>query len=143
MEQRTCNIIMCCKKNTEIDPGKNPPFMDRSTMYRNVAAYMSRECACAMDDYTEELMGSILKEALFDYLDTADRPGSDLRNLFNQYNFTEPTMSDRIINMFQLVRVKEEGKPVNGFTDTLLAESDRALAKRGDPVYRRRTGDTQ
>ena len=49
MEQRTCNIIMCCKGHCELEgAGK--------TSMEAIAAYMSKECACPREDYKGQLM---------------------------------------------------------------------------------------
>ena len=61
MEQRTCNIIMCCKGHCKL-AGENAPPLEA------IAAYMSAECACPKEDYTGKLMEMILREALFDYM---------------------------------------------------------------------------
>lgn len=123
MEQRTCNIIMCCKGHCKLD-GANGTMMD------DIATYMSHECGCPKKDYTGRLMESILREALFDYIAGADKPGFELRQLFRQYALHEPTMSERICVMFQLTQVREsDGKYVNGFTEKLIAQSEKDLGK--------------
>ena len=75
MEQRTCNIIMCCKGHCQLEGAGETPM-------EAIAAYMSHECDCPKEDYKGALMESILREALFDYIATADKPGFDLRQLF-------------------------------------------------------------
>lgn len=118
MEQRTCNIIMCCKGHCNLDGSGN-------TSLESIAAYMSHECGCPKEDYKGRLMESILEEALFDYLNSANRPGSDLRRLFHPYALHDPSLSERICIMFQLVTVRDSsGQYTNGFTDKLLAQSD-------------------
>ena len=52
MEQRTCNIIMCCKGHCKL-AGENAPPLEA------IAAYMSAECACPKEDYTGKLMDMI------------------------------------------------------------------------------------
>ena len=90
-----------------------------------IAAYMSHECACPKEDYKGRLMESILKEALFDYLNSANKPGFDLRHLFHQYALSDPSLSERICTMFQLVTVRDDsGQYTNGFTDKLMAQSE-------------------
>lgn len=137
MDQRTCNIIMCCKGNTLIFLPEDNPLKGYPQAHQNIAAYMSRECACPIEDYTGSLLENILQEALFDYMNTADRPGADLRNLFTNHGVTEPTMSQRIIVLFQLVQVRETkgGHLMNGFTDELLARSKKDLAKENGTVW--------
>lgn len=119
MEQRTCNIIMCCKGHCNIGGRMNMNCLE------SIAAYMSKECACPEKDYKGELMETILREALFDYFKTADRPSSDLRNLLQQYYTRNPDLSERIYTMFQLVDVrKDDGAYSNGFTAKLINQSE-------------------
>lgn len=68
MEQRPCNIIMCCKGHCNLDGAGDTPL-------ESIAAYMSHECACSVENYKGRLMESILLEALFDYFNSADKPG--------------------------------------------------------------------
>lgn len=118
MDQRTCNIIMCCKGHCHLPGGK-----DQGPL-KAVAAYMSHECACPIEDYKGRLMESILREALYDYFGTAENPAFSLRQLLDRWPGTEePTLSQRIASMFSLARVNRNGQPVNGFTDELLAQS--------------------
>lgn len=121
MEQRTCNIIMCCKGHCNLDGAGDTPL-------ESIAAYMSHECACPKEDYKGRLMESILEEALFDYLNSADKPGFDLRQLFHQYALHEPSLSERICTMFQLTKVRNDnGNYTNGFTEALIAQSEKDL----------------
>lgn len=124
MEQRTCNVIMCCKGHC-VPAGSDVPLPPEEA----VAAYMSVECACPVEIYTEGVLLSILKEALFDYLDGADKPSADLREFFRELLVRKPSLSQRIISTFALVRVRdpETGKLCNGFTHGLLDESERTL----------------
>lgn len=68
MEQRTCNIIMCCKGHCKL-AGENAPPLEA------IAAYMSAECACPKEDYTGKLMETILRE------DSAQKPLSRKRKI--------------------------------------------------------------
>ena len=76
MEQRTCNIIMCCKGHCELDNAGN-------TSMDAIAAYMSKECACPKEDYKGQLMESILRTAMFDFFSCADKPDVELRHRFS------------------------------------------------------------
>lgn len=100
MEQRTCNIIMCCKGHCKLS-NAGETAMDAIT------AYMSKECLCPKEDYKGALMESILQNALFDYIANADKPDFELRQLF------------------QLTRVRnDDGSYANGFSDELIAQSE-------------------
>lgn len=130
MEQRTCNIIMCCKDHCKLPGGENRGSLDA------VAAYMSQECACPQGDYKGRLMELIMKEALFDFLKTSDNPAFDMRQLFEPICTNEPTLSERIAIMFSLTQVRNpDGNPVNGFTQYLLDRSkiDLGEAEPGGP----------
>lgn len=121
MEQRTCNIIMCCKGHCKLS-NAGETAMDA------IAAYMSKECLCPKEDYKGALMESILQNALFDYIANADKPDFELRQLFQQYALREPTLSERICTMFQLTRVRnDDGSYANGFSDKLLAQSEKDI----------------
>ena len=121
MEQRTCNIIMCCKGHCKLS-NAGETAMDA------IAAYMSKECLCPKEDYKGALMESILQNALFDYIANADKPDFELRQLFQQYALREPTLSERICTMFQLTRVRnDDGSYANGFSDKLLAHSEKDI----------------
>lgn len=135
MEQRTCNIIQCCKGNSRIPLTEDRPLQNLSICQQSVAAYLSRECACPMESYVGCLLEDVLKEALFDYIATANKPGAELRNLFARGHMEEPTMSERIMTLFQLAQVRRDGKLINGFTEQLLRQSKKDLAEEGDPVW--------
>ena len=123
MEQRTCNIIMCCKGHCELDNAGN-------TAMDAIAAYMSKECLCPKENYNGVLMESILREALFDYIANADKPHFELRQLLQQYILREPTLSERICIMFQLTRVRnDDGSYANGFSEKLLTQSEVDIGK--------------
>lgn len=123
MEQRTCNIIMCCKGHCRIPGGTDCPPLD------SVAAYMARECGCPQEDYKGNLMERIMSEAMFDYLDGARKPGFELRQMFHSYFSKEPSMSERIAVMFQLTQIRDDDGYVNGFTQEQIDKSEIALAE--------------
>ena len=123
MEQRTCNIIMCCKGHCNLEGAGVTPMGD-------IAAYMSHECACPREDYKGKLMEQILREALLDYIASADKPGFELRQLLQEYTLRDPSLSERIITVFQLSKVRDDNGYVNGFTDKLIAQSEIDLGKK-------------
>lgn len=123
MDQRTVNVIMCCKGHNAL-PGATGDRL------HDIAVYMANECGCPIEDYKGRLMESILEEAMFDYMNYADRPGADLRNLFHVVAIGEPTLCERICSMFSLVSVKGGDRAeeyVNGFSEELLRKSDEDL----------------
>ena len=116
MEQRTCNIIMCCKGHCNLDGAGTTPI-------RDIAVYMSHECARPRKDYKGKLMEHILREALLDYIASADKPDFELRQLLQEYALRDPSLSERIITVFQLSKVQDKTGYVNGFTDKLITQS--------------------
>lgn len=118
MTQRTCNIILCCKGHCNIGQRKN---MD---CFQSIAAYMSKECGCKESDYHGVLMEDILREALFDYFTTSDNPSYDLRQLLKSYITEQPSLSQRICTLFQLVNVRTNGQYANGFTEKLIKNAE-------------------
>lgn len=125
MEQRTCNIIMCCKGHCKL-AGKDASPMEA------VAAYMSAECGCPAEDYAGRLMDTILREAMFDFMKSADKPGYELRQLLQEYVTFDPSLSERICAMFQATQVRDGAKYVNGFTERLIQQSEIDLDKSKD-----------
>lgn len=129
MEQRTCNIILCCKGWCDLNPDKK-----HSTLEKDIAFYMSKECGCPVEDYTGNLLYSILKDAIIDFFDTADNPKLLFREFLQDSYLSwskELTMSERIIQFFTLVEVKDltKGEYVNGFTKELIEIGERYLSK--------------
>lgn len=124
MTQRTCNIIMCCKGHCKLNGADDTPMGD-------IAAYMSHECACPKENYKGKLMERILREALFDYFATADNPTFELRQLLEQYASYDPSLSERMITVFQLSKVRDDQGYVNGFTQKLIDQSEKDLQMEG------------
>ena len=124
MEQRTCNIIMTCKGNCGYAAMAD-------TLVDAVKIYLGKECDYPWEMYSERMIESILLEALYDFMNTATRPGYELRQLFYQYPTHNPTLSERICTMFQLTQVKKKSNGVyqymNGFTDVLIKQSESDL----------------
>ena len=124
MEQRTCNIIMTCKGNCGYAAMAD-------TLVDAVKIYLGKECDYPWEKYSERMIESILLEALYDFMNTATRPGYELRQPFYQYPTHNPTLSERICTMFQLTQVKKKSNGVyqymNGFTDVLIKQSESDL----------------
>lgn len=79
-------------------------------------------------------METILREALFDYMAGADKPGYELRQLLQQYATHDPDLSERIYTLFQLAKVRDDNRYVNGFTDKLLRQSEIDLGASRDSM---------
>ena len=136
MDQRTCNIIMCCKGHCMLPKGKDKGHLEA------VAAYMSEECDCPIGEYTDAVLEQIMKTALYDYLNSASKPGNEMRRMFDELH-VGPTASlgERIAITFSLAQVSYRRKDagdgvvvyVNGFTDELVAKSRIALGEDAAP----------
>ena len=107
MTDRTLKIINLCKgwgKYTETTP------------VEIITAYMSEECLCLKEDYTYQMIEQIMLEALYDYIDTCDKPSSILYHIYNCIN--ADTLVDRIWTAFSLVQIKNPSLTyINGFSD--------------------------
>lgn len=79
-------------------------------------------------------METILREALFDYMAGTDKPGYELRQLLQQYATHDPDLSERIYTLFQLAKVRDDNRYVNGFTDKLLRQSEIDLGASRDSM---------
>lgn len=123
MNQRTCNIIMCCKGHCKLPGGETGGHLNA------IAAYMADECGCPIEDYQGLLLENIMQEALFDYMNSAKRPGSDLRNLFCRTHAHEPSICERIATLFSLVQVMDGGTYMNGFTREMIRQSEEDLGE--------------
>ena len=104
MTKQTYDIIMSCK----------------SKPYCNVAdavkEYMSQECGSNVDAYHEVALAGIMEQAMYDYIDTCDKPSSFLRELNGIIHGELLSVGERIARAFLLVRVKNrDGQYVNGF----------------------------
>lgn len=117
MTQRTCNIIMACKSCSD---------ESTDTQLDKVKQYMSKECDCPIEHYTQGIMDDIMFEAMCDYIDTCDRPSFFLRELKNVKKWVDKSIAEIIAIAFDLIQIKEidenigEIKYINGFTEELL-----------------------
>ena len=127
MEQRTCNIIMCCKGHCKISECVFP--------LEAVVAYMSKECDCPKETYNERTVEWIMRDALFDYFKSVDNPSFELRQLLYEYPTINPSLSERIATMFQLTRVRDDKGYVNGFSDELLKQSEIDLGNPQEEIW--------
>ena len=62
MEDRTINIILITKR-----------FGKPDNVKKAIAKYMSEECDCPIETYTDDVLISILRNAMFDFLHNASR----------------------------------------------------------------------
>lgn len=106
MTERTFNIIIACKHRPE----------NTSTITDSVRAYMSEECDCPIHYYGEREINNIMKTAMYDYIDTCDKPSVFLRSFDGIIGGEGMSIGERIAIAFSLVRVCDGAKHyVNGF----------------------------
>lgn len=107
MTERTFNIIMACKHRPETVAN----VMD------SVRDYMSKECDCPIDYYDESRMAVIMKIAMYDYIDTCDKPSGFLSTMEGIIGKEHLSLGEHIARAFTIVRVRDNGSNhyINGF----------------------------
>ena len=106
MTNRTFNIIMACKQ------------WNKNDIVENVKVYMSKECDVPITEYTQCQISDIMMEAMYDYIDSCDKPSSFLREIEYNRNYYGITVSiGEIIAMsFKNTMVLDRnGNYINGF----------------------------
>lgn len=105
MTKRTYNIIIACKNRN-----------GHANCIESVREYMSKECMCPVNYYDETDMGRIMKEAMYDYIDTCDKPSVFFRNMETMFGYEMLSIGEKIGRAFALVQVRDrDGNYVNGF----------------------------
>lgn len=104
MTERTYNIIMACKSNEKY-----------SNVVDAAKAYMAFECGCPFQHYTERDMNNIMFAAMCDYIDSCDKPSSFLYAMHDIFCKEYLSLGEKIARAFQLVRVRDNDKYINGF----------------------------
>ena len=112
MTKRTCNIIKACK---------NWYGYNGATQLDRVKKYISDECCFPVEDYTDNMMDNIMLEAMYDYIDTCDKPSVFLREMNNLAYREKYSQAEQIAKAFELVQVCEceNDKYINGFSEEL------------------------
>lgn len=112
MNDRTINIILITKR-----------FGEPNNVKKAIAKYMSEECNCPIETYTESILMSIIKEAVFDFLRNASRKSDMIaftREIVEEYRYN--SMLDKIIIAFSMIQVCEkdgwEYKNLHGWHET-------------------------
>ena len=103
MTERTFNIIMACKN------------ANRYNVCDSVKEYMSQECDCEIEVYSEVTLARIMLEAMYDYLDSCDKPSVFMREFNDIYYLEQLSTAEHIARTFSLVQVRDDGVPINGF----------------------------
>ena len=112
MTKRTCNIIRACKGSL---------YPEIESRIERIKTYMSEECCCPKECYRDDVIESILMNAVYDYIDTCDRPSTFLR-LMNDCVALHLTLTERICIAFTLVKVRGDNGYVNGFKEEFFKE---------------------
>ena len=114
MEDRTVNIILITKR-----------FGGMENIKHHIAKYMSEECDCPIETYTDSLIYGIIKVAFFDYL----RNASHTRAISCIREFIDTRMDkdvDRMIMALGMVQVAEtiDGlyQYIDGWHDTTFTK---------------------
>lgn len=112
MEDRTINIILITKR-----------FGPPNIVKKAIAKYMSEECNCPIETYTDSILMSIIKEAMFDFLHNASRKSdiiAFIREIVEEPRYD--SMLDKIIVAFAMMQVCEkdgwEYKNLHGWHET-------------------------
>ena len=114
MEDRTVNIILITKR-----------FGGVENIKQHIAKYMSEECDCPIETYTESLLNGIVRVAFFDYLINA----SHSRAISCMREFLDTHMDkdiDRMIMALCMVQVAEtvnySYQYIDGWHDTTFTK---------------------
>lgn len=106
MTERTYNIIMACKKAEDGD------------VTDAVKKYMSKECDVPIECYTQSEISRIMQTAMYDYLDTCDKPSVFMSHFFEWQSYYGYNLSfgEQVARAFQNIRVRDRnGNYINGF----------------------------
>ena len=108
MTRRTFNIICACKGTL---------YPEIESKVDRIRAYMSEECDCPIEEYTDAETEQIVVNAMYDYIDTCDRPSTFLRQI-RECVVKDLTLTEKICIAFSITRVRNsEGKFINGFKE--------------------------
>ena len=117
MNERTANIIWVCKGHHNYDC---------NTLKEAVAHYMSEECGCPIEVYTDRVLLSIVWEAFMDFMSVCTNPRYFLYTLKDAKYWCDYSPREgvddvqAILIALQLCRVRDDEGYVNGFSDELI-----------------------
>ena len=114
MTERTYNIIMACKK------------AERGDIIDAAREYIAKECDCPIELYTQSVMSNIMENAMYDYIDSCDKPSTFLR-FFSEWRtfYSGVSLGQQIAIAFQNVQVKRNGNYINGFGEWAEREENK------------------
>ena len=120
MEIRTANII-------RLSQDRYLEYLEKTPIER-IVSYLTRVCCPGEDMYTDYENGillRVLKNAVYDYIDTCDKPSEFLLSFEEtkraHNKFTE---IKNIIHAFSCIKTESNGRYINGFTDELINNKD-------------------
>lgn len=117
MQQKTCNIIMCCKGHGD---GNSPR--------QRIARYLGKESAYEEVPLENFNYNEILRQAVLDYLRSGGNIQEFISGLFG-YSLGN-TFYNRVETAFELLRVYgDDWEPINGFTKEMLEQSKKDLGE--------------
>lgn len=111
MQDRTVNIILIAKRFGKFDNIK-----------KAIATYMSEECCCPIEVYTERLLFNIVEDAMFDFFHHASRRCDYIAFVREIVEADCEKMLERILIAMGMIQVAEEVSGafqyINGWHDT-------------------------
>ena len=117
MTKGTANIIWICTGHHSYG---------NITLKQAVAQYRSEECGCPVEIYTDRILLSIVWEAFMDFMSTCTNPRYFMYSIKEAKYWCDYSPRDgvddtqAILIAFQLCRVRDDGRYVNGFSDELI-----------------------
>lgn len=104
MTEKTYNIIMACKRCEYYD------------LTDEVKSYLSEYSKTPIAYFNQNKMNRIMVDAMYDYIDTCDRPSAFLMLLSEIHGCHTISVGERIARAFKLTSVRNrDGQYVNGF----------------------------
>ena len=104
MTRETFNIIMACKNH-----GKYADVIE------SVKDYMAEACNVQREHYSSDQMTDIMKRAMYDYLDTCDKPSVFLRTMDSIFGQDKISTGEHIARAFSITQVMRNDTYINGF----------------------------
>ena len=104
MTKRTYNIIMACKQGKHLN------------CLENVKEFLEKEFGMRLNRFGDIEAADIMKEAMYDYIDTCEKPSTFFREMETIFGSNKFSIGEWIGRTFKIVRVKDRfGIYVNGF----------------------------
>lgn len=104
MTRETYNIIMACKNHGEY-----------ADAIESVKDYLAASCNIRRENYSSDQLTDIMMNAMYDYIDTCDKPSFFLWTMRSIYNKDKISIGEHIARAFSIVQVMRNGNYINGF----------------------------